>query len=291
MTDAPRTAPRPSERPTDRRPRRAGARRALGLLGALTALAGCNGQLDHLGREPTFSPVAETREPIDPSLPSAPTAFPIQTSGIGGPQPVALARAHAASYGRIPRGETPASLWNSGPNSLFGDRRARTIGDILTILIDINDEAELNNTTTRNRTGSDSVTVPNLYGLERLADTILPGANALNPAVTAETAAATTGTGQVAREEEISLRIAATVVDVLPNGHLVITGSQEVRVNFELRDLQIAGIIRPEDITRQNTVTLDKVANARVAYGGRGIINDLQQPRIGRQMVDMLSPF
>ena len=101
----------------------------------------------------------------------------------------------------------------------------------------------------------------------------------------------TSGNGQIAREETITLRLAATVVDVQPNGHLVIRGSQEVRVNFELRDLQIAGIVRPEDISRQNIITYDKIADARIAYGGRGHLTDVQQPRYGQQVIDAISPF
>jgi flagellar L-ring protein precursor FlgH len=95
----------------------------------------------------------------------------------------------------------------------------------------------------------------------------------------------------VSRNEEVTLRLAATVENVLTNGHLVIRGSQEVRINFELRDLQISGIVRPEDISRQNVITYDKIADARIVYGGRGQITDMQQPRLGQQFVDLVSPF
>ena len=124
-----------------------------------------------------------------------------------------------------------------------------------------------------------------------MADTLLPGEDVLNPGVGIESSSSTNGNGGVARNEEINLQIAATVIDVLPNNHLVVTGSQEVRVNFELRDLQIAGIIRPEDISRRNTITYEKIANARISYGGRGQITDLQQPRYGQQVLDIISPF
>lgn len=183
------------------------------------------------------------------------------------------------------------SLWQSGPKSLFGDRRARAVGDIMTVVIDIQDEAEILNTTNRSRSGSDNVAVSAAFGLPAIADTVLPGGNTLNPGVDATSSSDSSGSGQIVREEEITLRLAATVVNVLPNGHLVIQGSQEVRVNFELRDLQIAGIVRPEDISRQNVITYDKIADARIAYGGRGQLTNVQQPRYGQQIVDMISPF
>ncbi|MEO1329952.1 MAG: flagellar basal body L-ring protein FlgH [Pseudomonadota bacterium] len=253
-------------------------------------LSGCYlDRLDHLGRPPTMSPVAESRDAIDPSLPAP--RRPVKPTSLGGGNwraPYSQARAPLVT------GDTPASqasLWNSGPTSLFGDRRAKTIGDILTIVIEIEDEASINNQTTRSRSETDEVGIEALYGIERLVERAIGDDTVLNPAVRTNGAQDSTGSGSVARDEEINLRIAATVVDVMPNGHLLVTGNQEVRVNFELRDLQVAGIIRPEDISRQNTITYDKMANARISYGGRGQISDLQQPRLGRQIVDVLSPF
>jgi flagellar L-ring protein precursor FlgH len=165
------------------------------------------------------------------------------------------------------------------------------VGDILTVMIEIEDEAAISNTTNRSRSGADDVTVTAAFGLPQIADTLLPGSETLNPGVQAEGSSSSTGNGSISREEEITLRLAATVERVLPNGHLVIRGSQEVRVNFELRDLQIAGIVRPEDISRQNVITYDKIADARIAYGGRGQLTDVQQPRYGQQIVDLISPF
>ena len=251
---------------------------------ALPLLAGCAGQLDHLGKAPSFSPVAETRDAIDPSLPSTPVAYP------RGPDPFSAAGRNMATASIADT--SGASLWSSGPRSLFGDRRAQTVGDILTVLIEIDDSASLKNNTTRDRSGSDSVAISAAYGVDTLVDRLIPGDTVgLAPGVDAAGEQASSGEGAISRTESISLRIAATVVDVLPNGHLVVTGSQEVRVNFELRDLQVAGVIRPEDITRRNTIDYDKMANARISYGGRGQIMDLQQPRIGQQLVDLVSPF
>jgi len=238
---------------------------------AMIGLAACNGQLDSIGRPPPMTPPGAQAPIIEPPAP--------QRVALAPPPPP------ASTVGRT------GSLWQSGPKSLFGDRRARNVGDILTVLIEIKDEAAISNTTSRSRSGSDEVSVGAAYGLTKIADMILPGANALSPAVESESSQDTSGSGRISREEEITLRLAATVVNVLPNGHLVIRGSQEVRVNFELRDLQIAGIVRPEDISRRNVITYDKIADARIAYGGRGHLSDLQQPRYGRQLIDLLSPF
>ena len=120
---------------------------------------------------------------------------------------------------------------------------------------------------------------------------MIPGLPPLDNAVSTASSSATSGDGAVSRNEQVALRLAATVIDTLPNGHLVIFGSQEVRVNFELRDLQVSGIVRPEDISRRNVITYDKIADARIVYGGRGQITDLQQPRYGRQVLDLLAPF
>lgn len=268
------------------------ARLGFGVLATASLLAGCSDKFDHFGKPPSMSSVAAPRDSIDPSLPPTPLErrqsplypdMPPYKRNLAGQGPV---QAYAPSPGVGP------SLWSSGPTSLFGDRRARTVGDILTILIDIQDKATLNNSTSRTRSGSDTVAAATVFGLEKVIDRIIPGdAVGLENGVSASGDSDSSGDGSIARDEKISLRIAATVVDVLPNGHLVVTGNQEVRVNFELRDLQVAGIIRPEDITRQNTITYDKMANARIMYGGRGQITDFQQPRLGQQIVDMISPF
>lgn len=234
-------------------------------------LAGCNGQLDSIGRPPVMTAPGAQTPVIEPPVPQRVALAPPVT------QPIMASRT--------------GSLWHSGPKSLFGDRRARGVGDILTIVIEIQDEAAISNSTSRNRIGSDDVSISSAYGLTSLAENILPAGASLTPAVAAEGSSSSAGDGAISREEEINLRLAATVVNVLPNGHLVIRGSQEVRVNFELRDLQVAGIVRPEDISRQNVITYDKIADARIAYGGRGQITNVQQPRIGQQVVDLISPF
>jgi flagellar L-ring protein precursor FlgH len=243
-------------------------------LAALLAvgLAGCADRLDHLGRPPTMT------------APGAP---------IEAVKPISEARAQLAQRApeAPPESYAVASLWRSGPQSLFGDRRARTVGDILTVVIDMNEEGSFENDTTRRRSGEEGLTINALLGLPNVADQILPADASLDPAIGTESSSRSTGSGATERKEEITLRVAATVTDVLPNGHFVIYGSQEVRLNFELRDLQVAGVVRPEDISRRNEITYDKIADARIAYGGRGQITDLQQPRIGQQVLDMVIPF
>jgi flagellar L-ring protein precursor FlgH len=246
--------------------------RAVAACAAVAAAAGCADRLDHLGKAPTMTAPGAPKEAVEP---------------------IAPARAALARKAPPPPPETYAvgSLWRSGPASLFGDRRARVVGDILTVVIEIDDEATISNRTNRARSGSESASVEALLGLPSVADQVLPGEDTLNPGVELGSSSSTRGQGQVSRAEEIALRIAATVTDVLPNGHLVIYGNQEVRVNFELRDLQVAGVIRPEDISRRNEIPYDKIADARVAYGGRGQITDLQQPRYGQQVLDIVLPF
>lgn len=241
------------------------------MLAAAGLVAGCNGQLDHLGQPPPMT------APGTPELAVAPPA-PERIALIPPPPPP-------------PDTAATGSLWQSGPSSLFGDRRARRRGDILTVMVEIDDEGEISNSTNRSRGGSEELGISALLGLPSVADVVLPGAGVLDPAISTESASNSTGQGSVEREEEITFKLAATVEAVLPNGHLVIRGSQEVRINFELRDLQVSGIVRPEDISRQNVITADKIADARIVYGGRGQITDLQQPRYGQQVVDLIAPF
>ncbi len=181
-----------------------------------------------------------------------------------------------------------ASLWNTDPSNLLADRRARNLGDLLTVMIEIDEEAEIRNTTQRQRGGAESVNVEEFFGAGKYLPRELEGMSA---DLSLGSDSSFKGNGSVKRNEKLTLSIAATVVDVLPNGHLVIQGDQEIRVNNELRDLQIVGIVQPEDISRHNVIPYDRIAGARISYGGRGQITSAQQPRWGQQAIDMVLPF
>lgn len=184
-----------------------------------------------------------------------------------------------------------ASLWSGTRQSLLGDRRAVQRGDILTVVIEIDEKAEISNATDRSRSGTETLGIPGLFGLPQRLDEKLPEGASSSELVGINSSSNSSGDGSVKRKEKLTLRVAATIVDVLPNGVLSISGSQELRVNFELRELLVTGYVRPADISRQNEITYDKIASARVSYGGRGQITDVQQPRIGQQVLDAVLPF
>jgi flagellar L-ring protein precursor FlgH len=235
-------------------------------LAALTMVAAC-GRGDHIGKPPSFSePMASVEHAamISPGL------------------PVRLIEERPLDA---------ASLWSGARASLLGDRRAVQRGDILTVVIEIDEKAEISNATDRSRSGAETMGVPGLFGLPQRLDEKLPEGASSEELVGINSTSSSSGDGSVKRKEKLTLRVAATVVDVLPNGVLSISGSQELRVNFELRELLVTGYVRPADISRQNEVTYDKIASARVSYGGRGQITDVQQPRIGQQILDAVLPF
>lgn len=239
---------------------------AIGLLVAATTLAGCARMAD-VGRRPDFNPGSEGNEFYAMNAASMPVSVQEDEPG-------------AAS-----------SLWSGGRQSLLGDRRAVQRGDILTVVIEIDDSAEISNSTDRSRSGSEQMGVPNFFGVPQRVNRGLPEGASMGSAVDFSSSGQSAGQGSVRRNEQLTLRVAATVTDVLPNGVMRIEGSQEVRVNFELRELLVSGYVRPADISRQNEITYDKIASARISYGGRGQITDVQQPRYGQQIADILLPF
>lgn len=183
------------------------------------------------------------------------------------------------------------SLWASDRQTFFEDQRADEVGDILTVVIDIKDKAELDNETERSRTSSESAGLNSLLGYELDLDQVLPTGIDNSSLVDAGADSNSKGSGTIDREEKIELKLAALVTQVLPNGNLVVQGRQEVRVNFEKRILELAGVIRPQDISVDNTIDYEKIAEARISYGGKGQMTDMQQPRYGQQVYDILFPF
>ena len=172
-----------------------------------------------------------------------------------------------------------------------GSPSGARIGDILTVNITIEDKAEINNETSRSRDNSENADITNILGYESSLKKVLPGAYDPTTAVGIGSNSSSTGRGSVNRKETIKLEIAAIVSQILPNGNLVITGSQEVRVNYEVRVLTISGVVRPEDISAINTIQHSQIAEARISYGGRGQITDVQQPRYGQQIFDIIFPL
>jgi len=234
---------------------------------AAHALGGCAAldRLINIGQAPALSAIEN------------PTALP-------GYKPVQMPMpaAQPASY-------NPNSLWRNGSRAFFKDQRAHQIGDILTVKVKITDQAKLENATARSRKNDEDSGVDNFFGKKKLpiiSDVKVPGR-----IFTMDSEGSSEGKGSVDRKEEVTTNIAGVVTQVLPNGNLVIEGRQEVRVNFEVRELIVAGVVRPEDIESDNTIDSSKIAQARIAYGGRGQITDVQQPRYGQQVLDVLLPF
>jgi flagellar L-ring protein precursor FlgH len=171
------------------------------------------------------------------------------------------------------------------------DQRAHKVGDILTVNIDIKDEADLQNKTERQRRGTEQTGLPNLAGFEGYLGKVLPGGVDPSNLVGMNSTSTSTGDGKIKREEEIRMKMAAMITQVLPNGNFIIRGQQEVRVNYELRELTLDGVIRPEDILNNNSISYEKIAEARISYGGRGQVTEIQQPRYGQQFIDAVFPF
>ena len=181
------------------------------------------------------------------------------------------------------------SLWRNGSRAFFKDQRAARIGDLLTVTVNITDKANIANETQRSRSNKEDSGISDFIGAKTLgaqAQKVLPGR-----ILTADSTTSSDGKGSVNRQEALQTTVAAVVTQVLPNGNLVVEGKQEIRVNFEIRELIVAGIVRPEDIQSDNTIDSTKIAQARIAYGGRGQITDVQQPRYGQQVMDVLLPF
>jgi flagellar L-ring protein precursor FlgH len=236
-------------------------RAAIFLLGAL-AFGGCGNTVKDFGREPHLTPVGAGLRPHRVAILSEPPPRPSYPSG--------------------------NSFWHDGSADLFRDPRAMRVGDVVTVKISIKDKASLDNTSERSR---DSKRNLNFEGGYDMAYPFLKGKGEgkIDGAINSGTS--TKGQGAVTRSESIDLLVAAVVSDVLPNGNLVISGTQEVRVNFEVRVLSVAGVVRPRDIATDNTISYDKIAEARISYGGRGRIMEVQQPGWGHELFDLIAPF
>lgn len=251
----------------------------LGLAGACL-LGGCGvaDRVATVGKAPRFSKPTELPAPmVERSLASSGSPDARSADGTYTPEPLEEARS--------------ASLFRPGAAGLFRDNRAYQRGDILTVRVNVADRASFDNTTSRSRIGSENAGIAGLLGLDKLIDRILPGKAESGTGVSGGSKSANSGQGKTARTETINLTLAGLVTEVLPNGNLAIRARQEMRVNYELRELVVTGVIRPQDIARDNSVRHTQIAEARVSYGGRGHLTDAQQARYGQQIYDLLFPF
>ena len=240
-----------------------------------TSLSGCGNLMDrlsHLGEEPKVSPVQNPAERQPPVTMPMPAPVPLQQGA--------------------------NSLWRPGARAFLKDGRASQVGDILTVILDTSatkDAVNISNETTETRGNKDTADTTNLLGYEKTLWGKLPGANKANVDPThlldVNSARTMDGKGTIARTDTVTTALAAVVTQVLPNGNLVIQGSQEIRVNFETRVVMVGGVIRQADIQSDNTISHQRIAEARFVYGGRGQITDVQQPRWGSQVLDVLFPF
>lgn len=229
-----------------------------------------------------------------------PMNMPASPGYNGGPQmaPASLGGPMAPAYGHTGQAGQPMlqpasanSLWQTGARAFFNDQRASRVGDILTVQISIDDSAKTSNSTNRSRSSSTQTGAGSLAGFEEKLQKVLPGTPDIANLLEFGSESSSAGQGSVNREEKINLTVAAVVVGVLPNGNLVIQGRQEVRTNAEVRDLTVAGIVRPQDISATNTVRHSQMAEARISYGGRGDISRIQKASAGQSLVERFSPF
>ena len=245
------------------------ARCAVGPLTVLLALGACGAaqQLSEIGKPPAMTATADpTADPkYRPVTMPMPRAEPIQAE--------------------------PASLWRNGSRAFFKDQRAAQVGDIVTVLVNTTDTADVENASTETKNGSETMGMPNMFGLEASLPKLLGKAVNASSLVSANSASTAGGTGVIKRNETVTLRLAGVITQMLPNGNLVVAARQEMEVNSELRELRVSGVIRPQDIASDNTVSHDRMAEARISYGGRGQLTDVQTPRYGQQVLDILLPF
>ncbi len=183
------------------------------------------------------------------------------------------------------------SLWRTGSRGFFKDQRAAKVGDLVTVKVNVTDKAQLDNQTKRSRKAGEGFGADNAFGLENDVENFLSKGTKSGTLLKADSSGSSEGTGSIRRAEQLVTNVAAIVTQCLPNGNLVIEGRQEIRVNFEVREMIVAGVIRPEDIESGNLIDSSKIAQARISYGGRGQITDVQQPRYGQQAMDILLPF
>lgn len=257
------------------RPRIAQAIRAMtmpALLSSTLVLSACSNMIDKLSQVGQRPPLSEVSNPQN-----APDYKPISWP-LPDPQPTSS--------------RTANSLWQPGSRAFFRDQRASRVGDILRINVAISDQAKIDNTNNVKRDSSDN-SATDVFGLERRLShyTDYPAPGGPGPKIGYSTDTQHTSTGTVDRRETIKTQVAAMITQVLPNGNLAIDGSQEILINQEVREISVKGVVRPQDINTDNTIESSQVAQARIVYSGRGQLTDVEKPRWGAQILDVVSPF
>jgi flagellar L-ring protein precursor FlgH len=243
------------------------------LLLVSTALSGCDrtlSKLEQVGEPPKMSKIENPKTAAD----YKPMTWPMPES-----QP--------------PGKQYANTLWQNGSRAFFRDQRAGRVGDILKVTINVNDQAVVNNETEGKRQSSDAATMPKVFGLEQKILNFLPNHKGGTPESVLDVTGSVNnkGTGKVTRKDQIKTQVAAMVTQVLPNGNLVIEGKQEIRINFDVREIGVSGVVRPQDILADNTIDSSQIAEARIIYGGRGQLMEMQQPRWGEQVLEEVAPF
>lgn len=232
------------------------------------SLCSCQ-SLSELGKAPKMSEIENPTKKVDYKPIDMPSPDPVAAIGSG-----------------------RNSLWRSGSRGFFKDQRAFQVGDILTVNVAVKDAAVMSNKTKRERgDDSDNTSVNSLGGFEKYLNKALPGGGSVSNLFDISSSSKSSGQGSINRNETVNLTVAAIVTQVLPNDNLVINGTQEIRVNHELRNLTVSGIIRKSDITPSNTISSSQIAELRVSYGGRGVISTVQNPKVGQELIEILSPF
>ena len=235
-----------------------------------TSLSGCGmwSRLQQVGQEPPLTPIVNPVEAKDYEPVSMPMPKTVEAKN------------------------NPNSLWKTGSSGFFKDQRASKVGDIITVKVSAKDNALMENEMEQNRDDNkDSMGIGALAGYESYLKDYLPDAVEPSAMLDINSNREISADGKVDRQEKIDMTMAAVVTQVLPNGNLVIEGTQEIRVSYEVRRLLVRGIIRRADISSDNTIESSKIAELRVSYGGQGVVSDVQQPRYGRQVLDIIAPF
>jgi flagellar L-ring protein precursor FlgH len=251
-------------------------------------VSGCDlmsDRLDQVGRVPELSKINIYEEPFYPINEQVELRAKLSDLGYENGYKYDESR---GNNGKQPKGSSANSLWKSGSRSFI---KAYGVGDILSVVVQISDQARLDNQTQKSRSDSSKLAMPSMLGLETVVNNVLPGSSSADSMVNMKGSSSDSGAGKINRKETVQTTIAVTIIKVLPSGNLVVKGTQEVRVNFDLREVTIEGIVRPSDITMNNTVNLEQIAEARVSYGGRGQIFEYQQPPYGKQVLDIITPF